>query len=82
MRGLRPLTNLPVLPGEGKFTERLGFKSRTKQNQNPSFFGASEKRGVCNQSEAALVRGLSCSVDASDLAINDERRHCAITAPT
>jgi endonuclease G len=21
-----------VLPGEGKFTERLGFKSRTKQN--------------------------------------------------
>jgi hypothetical protein len=48
---VRLLTNLPVLLGEGKFTERLGFKSQTKQNQNPSFLGASEKRGVCNQSD-------------------------------
>jgi hypothetical protein len=45
--GLRPLTNLPMLSTEDEFTERPGFKSRTKQNQNPSFFGASEKGGVC-----------------------------------
>jgi hypothetical protein len=32
--------------------------------------------------KAALVRGLFYSVDASDLAIDDERRHYAITEPT
>src|SRR5882724_7783544 len=41
---------------EDEFTERPGFKSRTKRNQNPSFLGASEKGGVCNQSEAPALR--------------------------
>ena len=47
----RLLTNLRLTLPEANFTERLGFKSPTKQNQNPSFSGAYEKRGVCNQSE-------------------------------
>jgi hypothetical protein len=53
--GPRLLTNLPTPQQERKFTERLGLKSRTKRNQNPSFSDVSEKRGVCNQSEATLV---------------------------
>src|SRR5882757_5152203 len=43
--GLRLLTNLPSLRREGKFTERLELKSRTKQNQNPRFPASKKNEG-------------------------------------
>jgi hypothetical protein len=43
---------------------------------------ASAEKSRSKYRKAALTRGLSYSVDASDLAIDDERRHCAFTEPT
>src|SRR3954470_19873937 len=76
---LRLLTILRPQLREGDFTERLRLKSRTKRNQNPSFSGAFEKRGVCNQSgrrcrrllslrSANLYRGEACAQSAASSA--------------